>query len=140
MTTPLPDRCSPSVWAVNASSGIDDWIVTMDLRARSRLELNSRDLCNPCCSERRGFSVIGLSLRLPGSMKILVRKFASHKFPRSRAAPVWTGYERRRTAIHGGRAPDRATLRAKRSPRFIDMQARVSETRGRGGKERLNRR
>src|SRR5271168_4402828 len=59
MTTPLPDRCSPSVWAVKASSGIDDCTVTIDLSARSRLTPGPRFGRPACGSPRRGFSVIG---------------------------------------------------------------------------------
>src|SRR5271154_2473432 len=59
MTTPLPDRCSPSVWAVKASSGIDDCTVTIDLSARSRLTAGPPFGRPALGSPRRGFSVIG---------------------------------------------------------------------------------
>ena len=59
MTTPLPERCSPSVWAVKASSGIWDCTVTIDLSARSSLEAGPPFGKPACGSPRRRFSVIG---------------------------------------------------------------------------------
>src|SRR5208282_5712362 len=77
MTTPLPDRCSPSASAVKASSGIEDCTVTMDLSARSRLKPGPPDLGRPACgSPPRDLSVIRLSFRCKGSSQNLVRQCA----------------------------------------------------------------
>src|ERR1700722_8986417 len=59
MTTPLPERCSPSVWAVKPSSGIWDCTVTIDLSARLSLEVGPPFGKPDCGSSRRRFSVIG---------------------------------------------------------------------------------
>ena len=69
ITTPLPERCSPSACAVKASSGIWDCTVTIDLSARFILEAGPPFGKPDCGSSRRRFSVIGLILflRLKGA-------------------------------------------------------------------------